>query len=66
MKAIVRHRVNEILKLTDKEDWAYCSTEENPAGLGQQQRLFRSAIYIDSVVTLGHAFPYMDFVLSWP
>ena len=26
-----RHRVNETLKLTDKEDWAYCSTEENPA-----------------------------------
>ena len=32
----VRHRVNEILKLTDKEDWAYCSTEENPADLGSR------------------------------
>ena len=36
MKAIVRHRVNETLKLTDKEDWAYCSTEENPADLGSR------------------------------
>ena len=28
--------MNEILKLTDKEDWAYCSTEENPADLGSR------------------------------
>ena len=35
-KQFVRHRVNEILKLTDKEDWAYCSTEENPADLGSR------------------------------
>ena len=35
-KQFVRHRVNEILKLTDKEDWAYCSTEKNPADLGSR------------------------------
>ena len=33
-RQFVRHRVNEILKLTAKEDWAYCSTDENPADLG--------------------------------
>ena len=35
-KQFVRHRVNEILKLSNKEDWAYCSTEENPADLGSR------------------------------
>ncbi|XP_067025655.1 uncharacterized protein [Acropora muricata] len=35
----VRHRVNEILKLTAKEDWAYCSTDENPADLGSRGAL---------------------------
>ena len=32
----VRHRVNEILKLTNKDEWAYCSTDENPADLGSR------------------------------
>ena len=35
-KQFVRHRVNEILKLTNKEEWAYCSTVENPADLGSR------------------------------
>lgn len=35
-KQFVRHRVNEILKLTVKGDWAYCSTEENPSDLGSR------------------------------
>ena len=35
-KQFVRHRVNEILRLTAKEDWAYCPTEENPADLGSR------------------------------
>ena len=35
-KQFVRHRVNEILRLSNKEDWAYCSTEENPADLGSR------------------------------
>lgn len=35
-KQFVRHRVNEILRLTDKEEWAYCSTLENPADLGSR------------------------------
>ena len=34
-KQFVRHRVNEILKLTAKEDWAYCPTEKNPAVPGE-------------------------------
>ena len=38
-KQFVRHRVNEILKLTAKEDWAYCSTDENPADLGSRGAL---------------------------
>ena len=32
----VRHRVNEILKLTNKDEWAYCLTDENPADLGSR------------------------------
>ena len=35
-KQFVRHRVNEILRLTNKEEWAYCSTVENPADLGSR------------------------------
>ena len=35
-KQFVRHRVNEILRLTAKEDWSYCSTDENPADLGSR------------------------------
>ena len=35
-KQFVRHRVDEILKLTNKEEWAYCSTVENPADLGSR------------------------------
>ena len=33
-KQSIHHRVNEILKLTPKEDWAYGSTDKNPADLG--------------------------------
>ena len=35
-KQFVRHRVDEILRLTNKEEWAYCSTVENPADLGSR------------------------------
>ena len=35
-KQFVRHRVNEVLKLSSKEDWSYCRTEENPADLGSR------------------------------
>ena len=30
------HRVNEILRLTNKEEWTYCSTVQNPADLGSR------------------------------
>ena len=33
-KQFVRHKVDAILTLTNKEEWAYCSTVENPADLG--------------------------------
>ena len=33
-KQFVKHRVNEILKLSDKGDWRYCSSQENPANIG--------------------------------
>ena len=33
-KQYVCHRVNKILKLTAKEDWAYCCNDKNPADLG--------------------------------
>ena len=32
-KQFVRHRVNEILKLTHKKDWGHCPGEENPADI---------------------------------
>ena len=35
----MRHRVNEILKLTHKEGWVHCSTDENPADLGSRGAL---------------------------
>ena len=38
-KQFVRHRVNEILSLTNKEEWAYCPTGENPADLGSRGAL---------------------------
>ena len=33
-KQFVRHRVNEILKLRNKEHWGHCPGEENPADIG--------------------------------
>ena len=38
-KQFVRHRVNEILSLTNKEEWVYCPTGENPADLGSRGAL---------------------------
>ena len=32
----VRHRVNEILKLTNKGDWGHCPGRENPADIGSR------------------------------
>ena len=38
-KQFVRQRVNEILKLTRKEDWAHCPGSENPADVGSRGEL---------------------------
>ena len=35
-KQFVRHRVNEILKLSRKKDWSHCPGVENPADLGSR------------------------------
>ena len=35
-KQFVKHRVNEILKLSDKGDWRYCPSQENPADIGSR------------------------------
>ena len=35
-KQFVKHRVNEILQLTNKDEWAYVSTHENPADTGSR------------------------------
>ncbi|XP_078366089.1 uncharacterized protein LOC144650313 [Oculina patagonica] len=38
-KQFVRHRVNEILKLSHKKDWGHCPGEENPADIGSRGAL---------------------------
>ena len=35
-KQFVHHRVNEILRLTNKEEWGHCSGVENPADIGSR------------------------------
>ena len=35
-KQFVRHRVNEILKLSDKANWGHCSGLDNPADIGSR------------------------------
>ena len=35
-KQFVRHRVNEILKLSDKANWGHCPGEQNPADIGSR------------------------------
>ena len=35
-KVFVKHRVNEILKWSKKEDWGYCPSAENPADVGSR------------------------------
>ena len=35
-KQFVKHRVNEILQLTNKDEWSYVSTHENPADIGSR------------------------------
>ena len=35
-KQFVKHRVNKILQLTNKDEWVYISTHENPADIGSR------------------------------
>ena len=35
-KQFVKHRVNDILHLTNKDEWAYVSTHENPSDIGSR------------------------------
>lgn len=35
-KQFVKHRVNEILKMSGKGDWRYCPSRENPADIGSR------------------------------
>ena len=38
-KQFVRHRVNEILKLSNEKDWGHCPGEENPADISSRGTL---------------------------
>ena len=38
-KQFVSHRVNEIVKLNEKENWGHCSSEQNPADIGSRGSL---------------------------
>ena len=38
-KQFVRHRVNEILKLSAKDEWRHCRGEDNPADIGSRGAL---------------------------
>ena len=38
-KQFVRHRVNEILQLSNKNDWGHCSSGDNPADIGSRGAL---------------------------
>ena len=38
-KQFIRHRLNEILDFTRKDDWGYCPREQNPADLGSRGAL---------------------------
>lgn len=38
-KQFVRHRVNEMLKFSNKKDWGHCPGEENPADIGSRGTL---------------------------
>jgi len=35
-KQFVRHWVNEILRLSNKEEWRHCPGEENPVDIGSR------------------------------
>ena len=55
------YRVNEILSLTNKEEWVYCLTGENPADLGSrgalasQQKKPTPALLVDARSEVGVA-----------
>ena len=38
-KQFVSNRVNEVVKLSKKEDWGHCPSEQNPANTGSRGSL---------------------------
>lgn len=38
-KQFVSHRVNEIIKFSEKENWGHCPSEQNPADIGSRGSL---------------------------
>ena len=63
-KQFVRHRVNEILRLSNKEQWRHCPGEENAAGIGSRGA-FSSKLKDDELWWKGPPWPCKE-ESSWP
>ena len=63
-KQFVRHRVNEILRLSNKKEWRHCPGEENPADIGSRGE-FSSKLKDDELWWKGPPW-LLNEESSWP